>query len=191
ELGILAGAYHYRVSAPRQLDHITSDGGDTVASFGYDAAGRQIQQGDKQLTYDGLSRLVRVDGVAGGSVQHQYGYDGSRVATRSPAGDVIYWLTPNIMVRGDQRHHYVHVGDRLVANIATTQGGEPQAAAGVLVRGRVGLAGLALVALIAVVGLAGITGLIGARRRRTPALRPLPALLAASLSLLPIPNGCA
>ena len=178
DLGILAGAYQYGASAPRRLSSIVDGGGNTLASFGYDGGGRRTQQGGRTLTYDALSHLTRVDGVNGGSVQHQYGFDGSRVATRAVGGDATYFLTPNIVVHGDHRDHYVRAADRLIAKITTSAA--QQAAAAATVRGRVALAGLSLV------WLAGLA-LVGMRSRGGRLRR---AGMAATLALLTVTSAC-
>lgn len=178
DLGILAGTYQYSVSTPRRLAQIVDAGGHALASFGYDAAGRRTQQAGKTLTYDALSHLLRVDGVNGGSVQHQYGFDGNRVSTRGVGGDMTYFLTPNLVVHGGQRDHYVRAGGRLLAKITTSDA--QAAAAAATARGRVALAGLSLLWLF---GLA----LVG---RRLRGVRLRRAKVAASLALLTVTTGC-
>jgi RHS repeat-associated protein len=178
DLGILAGTYQYSVGAPRRLAQIVAAGGNPLASFGYDAAGRQTQHAGKTLSYDALSHLIRVDGVNGGSVQHQYGFDGNRVSTRSAAGDMTYFITPNVIVHNGQRDHYVRVKERLIARI-TTSDGQPAAVAAI-VRGRVALAGLSLAWLVGLVLVAW--RLRGARRWR--------AAVAASLAFVTLATSC-
>jgi hypothetical protein len=75
-VGVLAGEYRYAEhgAGPRQLTSIAGTSS-TLHSFAYDGAGRQIAQDGIALTYDGLDQLVRVDGLASGTVQHAYGYD--------------------------------------------------------------------------------------------------------------------
>jgi RHS repeat-associated protein len=185
QLGILAGTYQYAPQSPRRLSRIVTEAGDPIATFAYDVAGRKTQHADKQLHYDALSHLTRVDGVAGGFVEHRYGYDGARVVTRNAAGDMTYWITPNVVVRGTERDHYVHVGDRLVAKITTPSPATPPATAAVLARDGVNLAGLALLSIL------GLAGFAGGVRRRRPGLRPLRTALTRSLALLlAVANGC-
>jgi RHS repeat-associated protein len=188
DLGILTGTYQYRSTSPRQLDHITNDAGNVVASFQYDGAGREIQHGDKQLAYDALSNVVRVDGAAG-SITHAYGYDGTRVMTRSAAGDTTYFLTPDIVVHGDQHDHYVSVGDRVIAKLTTSSSGRTAgaAAAGLLAIGHGVLGGLTLLAIVALLALTGVTG--RARRLRF-ALRSLRGTIAGTLASLVFTAGC-
>jgi RHS repeat-associated protein len=186
DLGILSGSYQYRSDAHRQLDHIEGANGATIAAFAYDGAGRQVQHADKQLTYDALSKLVRVDGVAGGSIEHGYGYDGARVWTRGAAGEMTYWITPDLVVRGAEHDHYVRVGERLIARITTTAAAGSATAAGLTgVPGapgpRSGLAGLLVLWLV------GIAGTLrrqrGARKLRAVAVGsalPLLALVSCS-----------
>jgi RHS repeat-associated protein len=177
-LGILAGTYQYGVGTPRRLAQIVDGKGSTVASFGYDAAGRQTQHAGKTLSYDALSHLTRVVGVNGGSVQHQYGFDGSRVSTRSVAGDMTYFITPNVIVHGGQRDHYVRAGDRLIAKVTTSDA--QKAAAAAVVHGRAALAGLSLFWIL---GLAAIAW-------RLRGSRQLRAGVAATLALLTLTTGC-
>lgn len=129
--------------------------GVTIAGFAYDGAGRQVQHADKQLTYDALSKLVRVDGVAGGSIEHRYGYDGGRVWTRSAAGAMTYWITPNVVVRGNERDHYVRAGERVVAKITTTTSSVAAVAVGAagMTGTRPGLAGLLVLWSLAIAGM--------------------------------------
>jgi RHS repeat-associated protein len=145
ELGILAGTYQYRPEAPRRLAQIVGPRG--AVGFAYDAAGRQTEHAGHHLVYDGLSQLVGVDLAGGGHVEHRYGYDGSRVATRAASGATTYWITPGVVVRGGARDHYVRVGDRLIGKITTTAPGDAVASA--IARGRVGLAGLPLLWILA------------------------------------------
>jgi RHS repeat-associated protein len=176
-LAVLAGTYQYQPGAPRRLDRVVADG-QALAQFAYDGAGRQIAHADKQLHYDALSRLVRIDG-AGGTVAHAYGYDGKRVATTGAAGEVTVFPTPNVIVRGAARDHYVRVGDRLIAKITT--GAPAQLAASAARRDRTALAGLSLCWILG----------LGALAWRTRGARALRAMLSASLALLVMTTGCA
>jgi RHS repeat-associated protein len=185
-LAVLAGTYKYRAETPRRLDQIVKANGDPIATFTYDGAGRQIQHTDKHLTYDALSHLIRVDGVAGGTIEHRYGYDGNRVSTRNVAGEMTYWITPNVVVRGSERDHYVRVGDRLVARITTSTSAPGSQLAAAVARVRVGLTGLSLLCVAGLMGLAGCAGL----RKRLRSVRMLRAPLAASLALLVATTGC-
>jgi RHS repeat-associated protein len=183
QLGILAGTYEYSPQSPRRLARIVTAAGAPIATFAYDAAGRQTQHADKLLQYDALSHLTRVD-LPGGAIAHRYGYDGSRVATKSTTGEMTYWITPNVVVRGAERDHYVHVGDRLLAKITTSvAAASPSRSAAVmgLIATRAGAGLLALLSLV---------GLVTLRRRLRPGLRGLRAALAAGLALLLTMAGC-
>src|SRR5262249_24579611 len=125
--------------------------------------------------YDALSNLTRVDGVAGGAVTHEYGFDGNRELTRDPMGQATYFITPNVIVRGSERDHYVQAGARLIAKI-TTNSSQVLAAAGAA-RERVALAGLALL---------WIAGIGGTLRRR----RGVRALFGAVMALWMFTAGC-
>lgn len=177
ELGILTGTYQYRALAPRQLAQVVGSSG-AATVFAYDAAGRQTQHGAKTLAYNAMSQLTRVDDAAG-SVEHRYGYDGSRVATRAASGEMTYFITPNVVVRGAERDHYVRVGSRLIAKITTSDPvavGETHGQLGVA--GVTGIAGTSLFAILALAG--------GGRRKR----RTLGAVLAASLAVLTVVASC-
>jgi RHS repeat-associated protein len=177
-LGILTGTYQYATAAPRQLSQIVDGNGAALASFSYDGAGRQRQHASNTLTYDALSHLVRVDTAAGGTVMHQYGFDGKRVSTRDAHGDTTYFITPNVVVRGAERDHYVHVGDRLIAKI-TTRDAPATAVAGAK-QGQLADTGIVAVCLVGL-GLA-------VRRRRGLLMRR--SALAASLVLVMLATSC-
>lgn len=180
ELGILAGAYQYSPSAPRRLTHIASPNGASVASFDYDAAGRRTRHNGRALTYNSLSQLTRVDLEQGSSVEHRYGYNGQRVATRGVTGDMTYWITPDVVARGSERDHYVRIGDRLIAKITTTETSLEGAFATGAIATRTTLIGLSLL-------LIGVT-MLG--RSRSPRRQWLRSLLATTLALLAISTGC-
>jgi RHS repeat-associated protein len=137
-LGALVGEYQYGegmkvgggAHGPRQLTSVRPLGSPmdpAVASFKYDAAGRLVEQDSIDLIYNGLDQLKRVEGLGAGTdvVEHAYGYDGFRVLTRSPVGDVQYWFTPGISERNGIREHYIRLGDRLIARVdqRDTEGG--------------------------------------------------------------------
>ncbi|MGH2900280.1 MAG: RHS repeat-associated core domain-containing protein, partial [Solirubrobacteraceae bacterium] len=154
QLGVLAGRYEYAGTGPRQLTRVAAIAdGATVASFAYDAAGRQTQHAGKTLRYNALSQLIRVEGLAtgAGSVEHRYGYDGERVLTRDSAG-TSYWLTPDLVQAGGVRDHYVRVNGRTVARITLGAGSSGSVAAGVTatstVNGLLRGGAIALVALL-------------------------------------------
>lgn len=131
QLGVLAGRYEYGGSAPRQLTRVAAlADGTTVASFAYDAAGRQTQHAGKTLRYNALSQLTRVDGLptGTGSVEHLYGYDGERLVTRDSQG-ASYWLTPDLVESHGVRDHYVRVNGRTVARIVLGRSTSPSSSA--------------------------------------------------------------
>ena len=82
-LDMLAGEATYGAPGgthPRQLAELAG------TRFRYDAAGRLASVGARQLRFDAADRLVQVTEPGGLVVQHQYGFDGERVRTDSPAG---------------------------------------------------------------------------------------------------------
>ncbi len=120
-LGVLAGTYTYAAAHPRQLAGVTGAGGTSLATFGYDGAGRQISGEGRSWAYDALSQLTHVGGVAGSAVDYRYGFDGQRVVTHDAAGHASYWLTPDLFEHDNVRDHYLKVGDRVVARITRTR----------------------------------------------------------------------
>ncbi|MBI4511048.1 MAG: VCBS repeat-containing protein [Deltaproteobacteria bacterium] len=164
ELGLFAGTHVYGESGagPRQLTSVLSPSG-TRRSFSYDRAGRQVQDGDTIMVYNGLDQLVSVvQESTGRRVEYGYGEGGLRTKTIGPGGDVETWFSPELRVHGDQREHYVMVGERLVARVTmslpsdSTIGGpliEPAAVARVML--------VACTMFLAVV-------LLGPGRRRHP-----------------------
>ena len=127
-LDVLAGTYHYaeRGFGPRQLTRVASPSGDTLLD--YDAAGRQVRQGERQLTYNGLDQLVRVSLPGTGStpdiVEHAYGHDGLRVKTKDPLGGTQYWFSPQLTQKPQgSRERHVRIGDRVVARLSLTVAG--------------------------------------------------------------------
>jgi RHS repeat-associated protein len=131
-LGVLAGRYDYAGGGPRQLSRVARPDGTTLATFAYDAAGRQTQHAGMTMRYNALSQLIRVDGLPGGaSVEHRYGYEGERVITRDARGVSSYWLTPDLIESGGVRDHYVRVNGRTLARISLGAGSTASAAAGV------------------------------------------------------------
>jgi|GEM_PF-2488591 len=101
--------------------------------FDYDDAGRMTKEGDRDLIYDELDQLIEVvDNSSGSAVtltEHAYGYEGLRTSTVR-GSDVERWFTDNLVQFGDSsnnpnsviRHHYVKLGDRLIARIDQCHG---------------------------------------------------------------------
>ncbi|WP_140787615.1 FG-GAP-like repeat-containing protein [Myxococcus xanthus] len=121
-LNVLAGAYHYgeRGFGPRQLTRVTAGSNETL--MGYDDAGRLVQQGGHLMTYNGLDQLVRVKLPSSPGttsvVEHDYGFDGMRVLTRAPSGDMQYWFSPQLTQRGASiRERYLRLADRVLARV--------------------------------------------------------------------------
>jgi RHS repeat-associated protein len=132
-VGALTGTYCYGEpgAGPRQLTSVVAGAcgaGATRASFAYDAAGREIASGARRSSYNGLDQLVRVDAVAGGTVEHAYGYDGLRVRTRAADGSVERWFSSSVSERGAVRAHDVRIGERLIARIELGGGPAPEGA---------------------------------------------------------------
>ncbi|WP_158620001.1 FG-GAP-like repeat-containing protein [Corallococcus sicarius] len=135
-INVLAGTYHHaeRGFGPRQLTRVASVSGDTLLD--YDPAGRQVRQGGRQMTYNGLDQLIRVSipgsGATPAVVEHAYGHDGLRVKTRGPLGDTQYWFSSQLTERPEgMRERYVRLGDRVLARLTlTTANGGTLAAAG-------------------------------------------------------------
>ncbi|WP_158620331.1 MULTISPECIES: FG-GAP-like repeat-containing protein [Corallococcus] len=131
-LGILTGTFHFgeRGFGPRQLTRVVAASGDTLMD--YDAAGRQVRQGGRLMTYNGLDQLatVTLPGTGGGAsqvVEHAYGYTGLRVRTESPTGETQYWFSPQVTQRPNGiRERYLSSGERTVVRIAyeATAGGQ-------------------------------------------------------------------
>jgi RHS repeat-associated protein len=118
-LGAFFGTQHYAEHgrAPRQLTSITNAAGEVTHTFDYDAAGRQTTEDDLSMTYDAADRLLRVDGLSGGSVIHAYGQDGARVKTTTPDGLVSYFFGDGTAERSGVREHDVTVGNRIIARV--------------------------------------------------------------------------
>ena len=118
-LGAFFGTQHYAEHgrAPRQLTSITNAVGQVTHTFDYDAAGRQTHQDDLVMTFDPTDRLVRVQGVNGGTVEHAYGYDTQRVKTAAPGGAVSYFFGDGTAERNGVREHDVAVGSRTVVRV--------------------------------------------------------------------------
>ncbi|WP_234069538.1 FG-GAP-like repeat-containing protein, partial [Myxococcus stipitatus] len=122
-LSVATGSFHFaeRGFGPRQMTRMATASGDTLVD--YDAAGRQVRQGDRLMTYNGLDQLVSVTIPGAGSpskvVEHAYGYTGLRVRTEVSTGEVQYWFSSQVTQRANGvRERYVGVGDRTVARIA-------------------------------------------------------------------------
>ncbi|NVJ09684.1 VCBS repeat-containing protein [Myxococcus sp. AM001] len=130
-LNVLAGAYHYgeRGFGPRQLTRVAAGPNETLMD--YDGAGRLVQQGGHLMTYNGLDQLVRVKLPSSHGttslVEHDYGFDGLRVLTRAPSGDMQYWFSPQLTQRGASiRERYLRLADRVLARVTHV----PSSAAG-------------------------------------------------------------
>ncbi|RYZ42628.1 MAG: hypothetical protein EOO71_07130 [Myxococcaceae bacterium] len=124
-MDVLAGTYHYaeRGFGPRQLTRVASASGETLLD--YDSAGRQVRQGNRQMTYNGLDQLIRVSMPGSGStpdfVEHAYGHDGLRVKTQGPSGSTQYWFSSQLTERPEgTRERYVRLGDRVLARLTLT-----------------------------------------------------------------------
>lgn len=147
-IGAFAGVYRYGENghAPRQLTSIADAAGTVLHRFEFDAAGRQIVQDARTMTYDATDRLLRVDGAPGGAVVHSYGQDGLRVKTVEPDGTVLYLFGDGTSERGGMREHDVDVGGRVVARVTLAQAAGPGGGAAAVARAA-GPWGLALAAL--------------------------------------------
>jgi RHS repeat-associated protein len=153
--GAFVGTYHYGEGghAPRQLTSITDAAGQVTHTFDYDAAGRQVAQGDLIMTYDATDRLMQVAGLSSGSVTHVFGQDGARVKTVGAGGSVSYFFGDGVADRNGLREHDVTVGDRVVARVTMSlgsgavvaRGGQVAATLGAVVAS--GVWGLGLAAL--------------------------------------------
>ncbi len=158
-IGVFAGTYHYGEAgrALRQLTSITDTTGQVAHHFGYDAAGRQTSQDQQTMTYDASDRLLRVDGVSGGTVAHAYGHDGARIKTTAPDGAVSYYFGDGSAMRNGVREHDVEVGRRVVARTSASAATATGAASfgailGAVVNFGVRALGLALLAVALVFG---------------------------------------
>ncbi|NOK01954.1 hypothetical protein HNV27_10110 [Myxococcus xanthus] len=165
-LNVFAGVYHYgeRGFGPRQLTRVSAGSNETLMD--YDGAGRLVQQGAHLMTYNGLDQLVRVKlpsplGTTS-VVEHDYGFDGVRVLTRAPSGDMQYWFSPQLTQRGTSiRERYLGLADRVLARVthvpSSSSGSSvvppPVGPEGAAIDGAVGrlLSGLMLGALVCVV----------------------------------------
>jgi len=186
QLALYAGTYQYRGTGPRQVSGVTSASGATLASFAYDAAGRQTRHAGKTLHYNALSQLVRVDGLTTGlgSVEHRYGYDGERVITRDALGVSSYWLTPDLVQSGSTRDHYLRIGGRTLLRTTLGASGSSLASGAVgIVTGALRAAALALLAALVAAGAATVVR----RPRRRP--RWVTGAACAALAALVLP-GC-
>jgi RHS repeat-associated protein len=183
-LGQHLGVHCYGESGagPRQLTRVVTGtgpsacsdaGAPVVAGFTYDAAGRQLTDGDARMTYDGLDQLVAVDLPGGVRVEYGYGYDGQRIRTTDNQGSLAeHWVSPDLREQGGVYEQYVKVGERIVAKIELANVDESGGAAGaVRTAGRAAGAALLLILTALLVAL----GLASARRARSwrPALASL------------------
>jgi RHS repeat-associated protein len=139
ELGLLAGTYVYgeRGAGPRQLTSVVAPAGASqppVTTFAYDGAGRQTQDGERSMRYSSLDQLVSVSlGSAGPSVEYGYGFDGLRIKTTHPSGELEYWFSPDLRLHHGAREHYVRLGDRLLARVRMLPPGSGTSATLVLI----------------------------------------------------------
>ncbi|HEX3477065.1 MAG TPA: FG-GAP-like repeat-containing protein [Kofleriaceae bacterium] len=200
-LGGFVGTYRYGEGghAARQLTSIADPTGHVTHTFSYDAAGRQTVEDGRTMTYDGFDRLLRIDGLPGGSVAHVYGQDGSRVKTTEPDGSISYYYGDGTADRRGIREHDVTVGTRVVARVVMTapsDGGDgpggpgggdgpggPAGGGGEAVRSAFGLAGQGTPWALALVALS--CSLVVARprtRRRARAAGMIGLLLATACS---------
>jgi RHS repeat-associated protein len=118
--GVLTGAYRYGEggAGPRQLTSILAADG-SVTQYAYDGAGRQTQNADLTLAYDGFDQLAAVTRAGQKVADYGYGYDGQRIFERSGAGVVQLWYTEDLVERNGARQHYVRIGGRTLARVDT------------------------------------------------------------------------
>jgi RHS repeat-associated protein len=178
--GALFGVYRYGEAGtgPRQLSSIApSVGAPATASFGWDAAGRQVSAGSRALSYNALDQLLRVD-QGGQSVRHTYGHDGQRVRTIGLGGAVNRWFSGAIAERNGRREYLIQLDKRVIARIAAPLA---PAATGSAAAGMTFLIGGALALALA---------MLHGRRRARARPRRRPAWAAATASLLVLALGC-
>src|SRR5262249_38071823 len=150
-LGAFVGSYRYGEAgrAARQLTSIAGPGGQVIHTFQYDAAGRQTAEDGRTLAFDAADRLLRIDGLAGGSVAPVYGRTDARVKTTGPNGAVAYFFGDGTAIRNGGREHDVTVGDRVVARVAMMPaGGSAVASSAALSAPSAAAAGLAAIGLL-------------------------------------------
>lgn len=111
-----SGALYVAEDAGGRARMLTPETPETT--FAYDAAGRQVRDGATLMTYNGLDQLVSVlPGGAAPGVEYGYGFDGQRIKTLNPGGEVEYWFTPELRERAGRRERYVNVGNRIIARV--------------------------------------------------------------------------
>ncbi len=202
-LDLLAGDYQFggmdalgRAAGPRQLTRVVAAGAPMgappTATFAYDAAGRQIRNRGRQLTYNALDQLVRVEGLPGGTgvVEHAYGHDGFRITTKGADGAVRYWFSRGISEANGVREHLLYVGDRLVARVERARIAPGGGGAGITTSTGSPKLVEALAALILLLAALGLV--VDLSRRRTVRVRAATATFTAAsflVSLLPA-TGC-
>src|SRR6185436_11233537 len=118
-LGVFDGTYTYGGAGPHQLTAIA--GAKASHTFGYDAAGRQIAADTTAMSFNALDQLRSVT-LASGTVEHRYGYDGSRLVTTAAGGDK-RWFDPDIAEVGETREYLVRVDDRVLARVVAAAPG--------------------------------------------------------------------
>ncbi len=134
ELPLLSGTYRYGEggAGPRQLTSVGFGSGPpsfkpdgvlpytSVATFQYDAAGRQIDDGTYTTTWGADDELLSVTPHAGGPplVAYGYGQDGLRTIVRRDGGAIERWFDDDVHEHDGVRDHYLSVGDRLVARVS-------------------------------------------------------------------------
>lgn len=123
DLGVMVGYYRHDDPAhPRQLTRVDSPlsalcGQQApLSTFGYDGAGRMVQQAGKALQFDGFDQLLKVDEPSVPSLEYSYGFEGFRTWRKGP-GQEEYWFSAGDVLRGVTREHVITVGERLVARV--------------------------------------------------------------------------
>jgi hypothetical protein len=123
DLGVMVGYYRHDDAAhPRQLTHIDSPLSSlcgqqpALSAFGYDGAGRMVQQAGKALQFDGFDQHLKVDEPSVPSLEYSYGFEGFRTWRKGP-GQEEFWFSAGDVMRSGIREHVITVGDRLVARV--------------------------------------------------------------------------
>jgi len=159
-LGLFAGTYRYGEAShgPRQLTSIVDASNAITHTFNYDAAGREIAEDTRAMTYDAADRLLTVTGLGGttGKEVHTYGADGSRVKSVGNDGAITYFFGDGVVERSGAREHDISIGNRVVARVSIPA----SASTGTVTVHVVAAGGFGGIALVLIV-------LLG-RRRRLP-----------------------
>lgn len=123
DLSVMVGYYRHDDPAhPRQLTRVDSPLStlcgqqSPLSTFGYDGAGRMVQQAGKTLQFDGFDQLLKVDEPSIPSLEYAYGFEGFRTWRKGP-GQEEYWFSAGDVLRGVTREHVITVGERLVARV--------------------------------------------------------------------------